>query len=118
MAEPDCEICKMMGLRACDKCGNPIPGDRSRDAFGIELCASCPAPQTSPAPTDRITRSRATAARSVEGGSFSLSASCRVARAGIGDGGLGVIPSGMPFGINRRKYCEIHGLQLRPAEWS
>ena len=41
MAEPDCPVCKMMGLRACDKCGNPIPGAGARDAFGNELCAYC-----------------------------------------------------------------------------
>lgn len=48
MAEPDCEICKLMGLRACDVCGNPIqvadelnPATLVRDAFGRELCVYC-----------------------------------------------------------------------------
>lgn len=41
MAEPDCPICAMIGLRACDLCGNPIPGAGARDSFGRELCAYC-----------------------------------------------------------------------------
>lgn len=41
MAEPDCAICAMMGLRACDKCGNPTPPNSARDALGRELCAYC-----------------------------------------------------------------------------
>lgn len=41
MAEPDCGICRLMGLRACDLCGNPVPGDGKRDASGRELCAYC-----------------------------------------------------------------------------
>lgn len=24
MAKADCELCEIMGLRACDACGNPI----------------------------------------------------------------------------------------------
>lgn len=47
VAEPDCELCKLMGYRACDVCGNPIGLDDGkglagvRDAFGRELCAFC-----------------------------------------------------------------------------
>ena len=48
MAKPDCEICELMGLCACDLCGNPIqvadelnPTALVRDAFGRELCVYC-----------------------------------------------------------------------------
>lgn len=41
MAEPDCEMCAMIGLRACDNCGNPMQPNGVRDAFGRELCAYC-----------------------------------------------------------------------------
>lgn len=41
MAEPDCELCAMMGYRACDACGNPIMKIGARDTFGRELCAYC-----------------------------------------------------------------------------
>lgn len=41
MAKPDCEVCAMIGLRACDNCGNVIPPYGCRDALGRELCAYC-----------------------------------------------------------------------------
>lgn len=48
LANPDCELCALMGLRACDVCGTPIwEADEDNtatlvhDSFGRELCPSC-----------------------------------------------------------------------------
>lgn len=38
MAEPDCEICRAAGYRACDVCGTPI---FDPSAFRRDLCAYC-----------------------------------------------------------------------------
>jgi hypothetical protein len=40
MAEPDCELCGLLGYRSCDDCGGVV-FNRKRDAFGRELCAYC-----------------------------------------------------------------------------
>lgn len=41
MAEADCDLCRLMGYRACDLCGNPV---HDPSAFRRDLCEYCRAP--------------------------------------------------------------------------
>ena len=42
MAEADCELCRMMGYRSCDVCGNVVfPANLADSPKGRELCAYC-----------------------------------------------------------------------------
>jgi hypothetical protein len=42
MAEPDCDLCRAMGFRACDVCGNVVfPKNLEESPEGSELCGYC-----------------------------------------------------------------------------
>ena len=38
MAEADCDLCKDLGYRSCDQCGQPV---FEPTAFGPDLCGYC-----------------------------------------------------------------------------
>lgn len=42
MAEPDCELCELLGYRACDECGGPTsPSSEEVGCRDRDLCEYC-----------------------------------------------------------------------------
>ena len=42
MAEADCDLCRAMGFRSCDVCGNVVfPKNLEVSPVGRELCGYC-----------------------------------------------------------------------------
>jgi NifB/MoaA-like Fe-S oxidoreductase len=52
MAEADCDLCRAMGFRACDVCGDvAFPQNVTDSSEGRELCGYC-------VPTQRVSSTR------------------------------------------------------------